>query len=74
MDGNEPSELSYKSYTSDKHCSAMFRLSQIRPSVTSAASALCAIAADAFNSSFENFSSSFMKIIFYRCESPLTKK
>jgi len=71
MDGNEPSELSYESYTIDEHCSAMFRLSQIRLSVTSA---LCAIAADAVNCSFESFSSSFMKIKFYRCESPLTKK
>jgi len=71
MDGNEPSELNYDSYTFDKHCSAMFRLSQIRLSVTSA---LCAIAADAVNSSFESFSSSFIKITFYQCESPLTKK
>jgi len=23
MDGNEPSELSYESYTSDEHCSAV---------------------------------------------------
>jgi len=50
----------------------MFRLSlwQIRPSVTCA---LCAIAGDAVNSSFESFSSSFTKITFYSCESPLTK-
>jgi len=59
MDGNEPSELSCESYTFDQYSSAMFRLSQIRSSVTSA---LCAIAADAVNSSFESFSSSFMKI------------
>jgi len=64
MDGNEPSELSCVSYTFDEHCSAMFRLSlwQIRPSVTCA---LCALAADAVNSSFESFSSSFTKIKFY---------
>jgi len=62
MDGNEPSELSYESYIFDEHCSAMFRQSQIRLSVTSA---LCAIAADAVNSSFESFSSSFTKIKFY---------
>jgi len=31
------------------------------------------LAADAVNSSFESFSSGFMKIKFYRCESPLTK-
>jgi len=32
------------------------------------------LAADAVNSSFESFSSSFMKIKFCRCESPLTKR
>jgi len=70
MDGNEPSKLSYESYTFDEHCSAMFRLSQIRSSVTSA---LCAITADAVNSSFESFSSLFYEIKFCLCESALTK-
>jgi len=59
MDGYEPSESSYESYTFDEHCTAIAMAApSVCPSVTNA---LCVIATDV-NNSFESFSSSFRKL------------